>query len=99
MRSLAQERFRDEKVLASMVTSSVSLTARERHSKKELLILAVDEDELFRKLEGRKVVLRGETRTLSLKNTEIQRIDISLRLRILNSYRVLISPTWLLSPA
>ena len=83
MRALAQERSRDEKVLASMVTSSVSLTAREALQKGVIDFLAVDEDELFRKLEGRKVVLRGETRTLSLKNTEIQRIDISLRLRIL----------------
>ena len=83
MRSLAQERSRDEKVVASMVTSSVSLTAREALEKGVIDFLAADEGELFKELEGRRVIVRGETRTLSLKNTEIQRIDISLQLRIL----------------
>lgn len=40
MRSLAQERSRDEKVLASMVTSSVSLTAREALAKGVIDFLA-----------------------------------------------------------
>ena len=83
MRSLAQERSRDEKVLASMVTSSVSLTAREALAKGVIDFLASDEEELLQKLEGRKVIVKGEARTLSLKNTEIQRMGMSLQLRIL----------------
>lgn len=83
MRSLAQERSRDEKTAASMVTNSVSLTAREALEKGVIDFLAADEAELLKELEGREVVVKGETRTLFLQNTEIRRIEMSLRLRIL----------------
>lgn len=83
IRSFAQERGRNTKIIESMVRESVSLTSQEALEKKVIDFIASDEDELLEKLDGRKVKIRGTERTISLKNYTIQRIEIPLRLRLL----------------
>lgn len=85
MRSFAQERGRDTKVVESMVLESVSLTAQEALSKKVIDFIAADEDELLKKLDGRSVKIRGAQRTISLKNYIVKRVEMPLRLRMLET--------------
>lgn len=83
IRSFAQERGRDTEVIESMVRESVSLTAQEALSKKVIDFIAADEEELLKKIDGRSVKIRGEQRTISLGNYMVKRVEMPLRLRIL----------------
>lgn len=83
IRSFAQERGRDAAVVESMVRESVSLTAQEALAKGVIDFIASDEAELLKKLDGRIVKIKGETKTLSLKNHIVTRLEMPMRLRIL----------------
>jgi membrane-bound serine protease (ClpP class) len=86
MRSFAQERGRNVEVAESMVTDSVSLTAREALEQGVIDFIAADEKELFDQLDGWVVDIKGEPRVLSLENRESERIDMTLRLRALELF-------------
>jgi membrane-bound serine protease (ClpP class) len=86
MRSFAQERGRNVEVAESMVTESVSLTAREALEKGVIDFVASDEDELFEKLNGFAVEIKGVSSMISLENHEVTRIGMSLRLRALELF-------------
>ena len=86
MRSFAQERGRNAKVAESMVLESVSLTAREALEQKVIDFIAEDEAELVRELEGRKVKIKGEIRTISLADHTVKRVEMSPRLRLLSFF-------------
>jgi membrane-bound serine protease (ClpP class) len=86
MRSFAQERGRNVEVAESMVSESVSLTAREALDKRVIDFLAADEDELFEQLDGLVVEIKNNTRIISVGNRKIERIDMSLRLRALELF-------------
>ena len=86
MRAFAQERGRNVEVVESMVTESVSLTAREALEQNVIDFIASDEDELLEKLDGRVVLVKGAERTLSLANYEVRRIDMTVRLRALELF-------------
>lgn len=83
MRSFAQERGRNVAVAESMVTESVSLTAQEAVQKRVVDFIAAGEEELLQLLDGGKVTIKGEERTIELKNYTITRLDMPLRLRLL----------------
>ena len=83
MRSLAQERSRDEKSLVSMVQSSVSFTAREALEKGVIDFIASDESELVKKIDGRAVLVQGKKTKIQVVNPEIIKLPISIRLQIL----------------
>jgi membrane-bound serine protease (ClpP class) len=86
MRSFAQERGRNVEVAESMVTDSVSLTAREALEKGVVDFLAADEEELLSQLDGWAVEVKGRTQVISVENREIKRIDMTLRLRALELF-------------
>jgi membrane-bound serine protease (ClpP class) len=86
IRSFAQERVRNEEVAESMVTESVSLTAREALDSEIIDFLAADEDELFDKLDGRWVDLKGHPVELSLENRDVRRIEMTFSLLALELF-------------
>jgi membrane-bound serine protease (ClpP class) len=86
MRSFAQERGRNVKVAESMVSDSVSLTAREALDKNVIDFIADNEDELLEKLDGRKVKIKGRSVVISTADHEIKRIDMPFGLRVLELF-------------
>jgi membrane-bound serine protease (ClpP class) len=84
IRALAEERGRNAEVAASMVTASVSLTAREALDKKVVDVIVPDIQGLVKWADGRRVRVGGKQTTLNLKSVEIQRFDMSPRLRALH---------------
>jgi membrane-bound serine protease (ClpP class) len=86
MRSFAQERGRNVEVAESMVTESVSLTAREALEKGAIDFMAADEDELFQQLEGMVVEIKGGPYIISVENREVKRVEMTLRLRALELF-------------
>lgn len=86
IRAFAQERGRNVKAAESMVTESVSLTAREALEQGVIDLIASDEEELLKQLDGRAVRIKGAARTLSLANYEVRRTDMTLRLRALELF-------------
>jgi membrane-bound serine protease (ClpP class) len=83
MRSFAEERGRNVEAAESMVSESISLTAREALSDDVIDMIASDEDELFDKLDGRIVKVGEREIQISLENREIVRIEMTPRLRAL----------------
>lgn len=83
IRSFAQERGRDTKVIESMVRESVSLTAQEALDKKVIDFIAADEEQLLERLNGRAVKIKGVTSTITLNNYTITRLEMPARLRLL----------------
>lgn len=83
MRSFAQERGRNTAVVEAMVRESISLTAQEALKERVIDFIATDEAELLKKLDGLVISIKGEQRTLSLKNHIIIRQEMPMRLRML----------------
>lgn len=83
MRAFTQERGRNVAVAESMITKSVSLSAREALDKKVVEIIAADEEELLSKLNGREVSVKGKVRKLATEDYETRNLDMSFRLRAL----------------
>ncbi|MDR1915312.1 MAG: ATP-dependent Clp protease proteolytic subunit [Synergistaceae bacterium] len=83
IRAFAQERHRNTSVAESMVTDSVSLTAQEAFEQYLIDFVASDENELFEKLNGFEVNIKGSPRIILTDNREIIRVDMPLRLRAL----------------
>jgi membrane-bound serine protease (ClpP class) len=86
MRSFAQERGRNVQAAESMVTESASFTAREALEENVIDFIASDEDELFRQLEGMVVDVKGRTFIISVDNSDVTRIEMTLRLRALELF-------------
>lgn len=83
MRSLAQERSRDEKALLSMVKTSVSFTAREAFNMGVIDFIASTESELIRKLNGKTIIIKGKENKIKISDPEIINVPVSIRLQIL----------------
>ncbi|MDR1020341.1 MAG: ATP-dependent Clp protease proteolytic subunit [Synergistaceae bacterium] len=86
MRSFAQERGRNVEAAESMVTESVSFTAREALEKGVIDFIAADEDELFSQLDGMVVEVKGHTRIISTENRDVTRIEMTFRLKALELF-------------
>ena len=86
MRSFAQERGRNVAAAESMVTKSVSLTAREALEKKVIDYSASTEAELIAGLEGRSVKTKSGVVEISVKNHKVEYIEMSQRLRLLGFF-------------
>lgn len=83
IRSFAQERGRNAKVIESMVLESVSLTSQEALDAKVVDLIAANEDELLKSLDGFNVKIKGVPRKISLKNYTVTYMEMPLRLRLL----------------
>jgi len=83
IRAFSQERGRNVTAVESMVRDSVSFTAQEALQNNVIDFIAAGEDELLKSLDGRKVKIKGEEKIISLNNYTIRRMEIPLRLRLL----------------
>lgn len=86
IRAFAEERGRNVEVAESMVSDSVSLTAREALDKNVIDIIASDEDDLLGQLNGRTVKTKKGEVKIDMSNYEVKRFDMSVRLRALELF-------------
>jgi membrane-bound serine protease (ClpP class) len=84
IRSLAQMRGRNVEWAEQAVREAVSLSADEALKLKVIEVIARDVPELLIKLDGRKVKVLGEERTLDLKDARIVTMEPDWRSRLLS---------------
>lgn len=85
IKSIAEKRGRNVKWAEDAVRSSVSVTEKEALDLKVIDLVAFNIDDLLRQIDGREVVTEGGKRVLRTKDADLVRIEIGLRLRILNA--------------
>jgi membrane-bound serine protease (ClpP class) len=90
VRSIAKEKGRNVKLIEKMITESLNLSAEEALKKKVIDVIAVDINDLIRKIDGKTVKKKNFTVKLSLKNEKIVFKDIGFRERLLT---ILTNPT------
>ena len=83
-RKIAQERGRNVDVAEQFVRKSVSLTEQEAKKKNVIDIIARDEKDLLKQLDGRKVKTVGGETTIRARNARVERIEPNLRERFLH---------------
>jgi membrane-bound serine protease (ClpP class) len=81
-RGIAQRRNRNADWVEKAVRKSVSITAREAVKKNVVDLMAVDRDDLIRKIDGREVKDKG---TLELKDVRVVPIEQSFRTKVLKT--------------
>ncbi len=85
IKSIAEKRGRNAKWAEDAVRSSVSVTEKEALDLKIIDLVASNIDDLLVQIDGREVVTEGGKRVLRTKDADLVRIEIGLRLRILNA--------------
>lgn len=85
VRSIASNRGRNVEVYERMVRESVSYTEQEALAENVIDLIAVDLDELLSALDGQEVTrFDGTVQTVSLGRPRIERLEMTLRQRILS---------------
>ena len=80
--SIARERKRNVEWAEKAVREAEAITAEEALQLKVIDVMAQDREDLFAKLEGRKLDVEGESRTLSLKGAEVREISMTWMTRL-----------------
>jgi membrane-bound serine protease (ClpP class) len=80
--SIARERKRNVEWAEKAVREAEAITAEEALELHVIDVMAQDRDDLFLKLEGRKLDVEGESRTLSLKDAEVREIQMTWMTRL-----------------
>ena len=83
MRAIATERGRNVEELESTVISAKSFSSEEAVNLNVVDFIAEDFNDLLLKLDGRTVAVGEETRTLSTRNVQVERLDMGLINRVL----------------
>lgn len=83
MRSLAQVRGRNAVIVEKMVTESLSLTAQEALKENVIDLLATNIGEITEQLDGKKVMIQGKEKTLSLKAYRVVNVEMEPREKML----------------
>ena len=83
--SIAQKRGRNAEWAIEAVRKSVAITESEALKKNVIDIVAKDIDDLLKQADGRKVDLDGKMHVLALKDVKIDRHEMSLKQKILNT--------------
>jgi membrane-bound serine protease (ClpP class) len=83
--AIAQQRGRNTEWAIQAVRRSVSITEKEALKKNVIDIVAKDIDDLLRQAEGRKVEVDGRQETLSLKGARVERFEMGLKQKIINT--------------
>ena len=84
IKSIAQERNRNTVWAEEAVRKSISTTADNALKKNVIDVIATDVDDLLEKIDGRKVKVKAETKTLKTKGARIVKINLSFREDFLN---------------
>jgi len=83
--SIAQKRGRNAEWAIEAVRKSVAITESEALKKNVIDIVAKDLDDLLKQADGRKVDLDGKAHVLALKDVKIDRHEMSLKQKVLNT--------------
>jgi len=83
--SIAQQRGRNTEWAIQAVRKSVSITEKEALKIKVIDIVAKDIDDLLEQAHGRKVDIEGRKHELALKGARVQRYEMSLKQKVLNT--------------
>jgi membrane-bound serine protease (ClpP class) len=83
--SIAQQRGRNTEWAIQAVRKSVSITEKEALKIKVIDIVAKDIDDLLEQAHGRKVDSEGQKRELAVKGARVQRYEMSLKQKVLNT--------------
>lgn len=84
IKALARERNRNEEWAEKSVSMSASITEDEAMGQNVIDIIAEDEKDLLKRMDGMTVSMRGVSRTLKTKDGTIHYIDMDFRQRFLN---------------
>lgn len=82
---IARTRGRNAEIARKMVRESISLAAERALEEKVIDLIAADREELFKKLEGRRVVRGGKETVLRLAGARVVTHEMGTRERILNA--------------
>ncbi|MBI2988161.1 MAG: nodulation protein NfeD [Deltaproteobacteria bacterium] len=83
--TIAQKRGRNTEWAIQAVRRSVSITEKEALKKNVIDIVARDIDDLLQQAEGKKVDVDGHEQTLSLKGVRVERFEMGLKQKIINT--------------
>jgi membrane-bound serine protease (ClpP class) len=83
--TIAQKRGRNTEWAIQAVRRSVSITEKEALEKNVIDIVAKDLEDLLRQADGRKVELDGRQHVVSVKGAKIERFDMGLKQKIINT--------------
>jgi membrane-bound serine protease (ClpP class) len=83
--SIAQQRGRNTEWAIQAVRKSVSITEKEALKIKVIDIVAKDIDDLLEQAHGRKVDIEGQKHELSVKGARVERYEMSLKQKVLNT--------------
>jgi membrane-bound serine protease (ClpP class) len=83
--SVAQQRGRNTEWAIQAVRKSVSITEKEALKIKVIDIVAKDIDDLLEQAHGRKVDIEGRKHELALKGARVERYEMSLKQKVLNT--------------
>lgn len=84
MESIAKERGRNAKWAVDSVRKSVSVTADEALKKKVIDIISPDIPTLLSEIDGKEVKLSGKSARLETAGAQTQRLEMSLRQKVVN---------------
>ncbi len=83
--AIAEKRGRNTEWAIQAVRRSVSITEKEALKKNVIDIVAKDVDDLLKQAEGKKVDLDGRDQALSLAGARVERFEMGLKQKILNT--------------
>jgi len=81
-RGIAEERGRPVDIVEKFVTEGLSLSAGEAYEKSVIDVLADSKEELFKKINGREVRVKGDNVTLNFDSVEIIKVSKPLQASI-----------------
>ncbi len=90
VKAIAKEKGRNEEIIVKMVTDAINLSADEALKKKVIDVIAKDLNELVNKIDGKRIKKLGKTITIKSKNQPIEKVELTLREKILT---ILANPT------
>jgi len=83
--TIAQKRGRNTEWAIQAVRKSVSITEKEALKKNVIDIVAANLDDLLNQADGRKVDIEGRDVVLSVKNARVERFEMGLKQRVINT--------------
>ena len=84
IRTIAEKRNRNMQWAEEAVRQSVSITEKEALEKNVIDIIAVNEQDLLKQIDGKQVELGAETITLQTKNARVELYEMSFAEKVLN---------------
>src|SRR5665213_1980994 len=84
IRTIAEKRGRNVQWADDAVRNSVSITEQEALEKNVINLVAIDENDLLAKLDGKEVVMNGVTKILHTKNATVEPMEMGFFQKVLS---------------